>query len=351
MLALLEQCVTSMGGTFAMEDTDSMAIVANKNGGMISCVGGELQTGTGGAAIRALSWEQVESIVRRFESLNPYDRSAISGSVLKIEDVSFDSITKVQRELRCFAISAKRYALFTVDQNDAPDWVDGKEHGLGHLLNPTEPGVEDTKWINHAWENMIRRTLGFNAKPLSFSDVPAVGRITVSSPHVMRPLRAFNDDKPYADQIKPFNFIVTCQVAPFGHPTGADVAHFHLIAPYDLDSRHWRRMPWTDQYSGKQYQITTSRDHGTAKTERVRTYGEVLEEYEFHPEAKCANGLDNACDQQTVGLLRRRHVSPLILKFIGKESNALEDLEAGMVQSEREVYTEYCDPMRDEWRC
>jgi hypothetical protein len=37
------------------------------------------------------------------------------------------------------------------------------------------------------------------------------------------------------------------------------------------------------------------------------------------------------------------------IKFIGKESNSLEDFEGGLVQSAQNVYTEYPDPSRDEW--
>ena len=36
-------------------------------------------------------------------------------------------------------------------------------------------------------------------------------------------------------------------------------------------------------------------------------------------------------------------------RYIGKESNALEDVEAGLIQSAESVYTEYCDPRRGEW--
>ena len=37
MLALLEHSVRKLGGTYAMEDTDSMAIVATEHGGPIPC--------------------------------------------------------------------------------------------------------------------------------------------------------------------------------------------------------------------------------------------------------------------------------------------------------------------------
>ena len=53
MLALLERCVTDHGGTYAMEDTDSMAIVATKRGGLIPCPGGPYRTRNNEEAIRA----------------------------------------------------------------------------------------------------------------------------------------------------------------------------------------------------------------------------------------------------------------------------------------------------------
>jgi hypothetical protein len=37
MLALLEHCVSELGGTYVMEDTDSMAIVATERGGLVRC--------------------------------------------------------------------------------------------------------------------------------------------------------------------------------------------------------------------------------------------------------------------------------------------------------------------------
>jgi hypothetical protein len=138
-------------------------------------------------------------------------------------------------------------------------------------------------------------------------------------------------------------------VKPFGHPTGADPEHFHLIAPYESDPRRWLKMKWIDQYSGKQYSITTDGNHGTRTAARVKTYDEVAREYEYHPESKCADGFGNACDRQTVGLLQRRHVHIGYIKYISKESNHLEDVEAGLIHSEQSVYTEYPDPRRCEW--
>ena len=81
----------------------------------------------------------------------------------------------------------------------------------------------------------------------------------------------------------------------------------------------------------------------------MKTYGEVLKDYEYHPEAKCADAERNPCDKQTIGLLQRRHVKIGRIKPIGKESNSLEDVESGLIHAEQNIYTEYPDPRDDEW--
>ena len=224
------------------------------------------------------------------------------------------------------------------------------EHGLGHLLNPTGPESEDREWIAQVWYRMICNALGLHTEEVHFAGRPAVGRITVSSPALMRPLTEFNRGKAYPDQIKPFNFLLTCHVKPFGHPPGADPAHFHLIAPYQLDPKQWTNMEWIDQYSRKSYRISATGPHGTRFMARVKTYGDVLQEYEFHPESKCADTSEKPCSKQTVGLLQRRHIRVGQIKYIGKESNSLEDVQSGLIHSEQSVYTEYPDPRRDEWK-
>lgn len=355
MLTLLEHSVCKLGGTYAMEDTDSMAIIATEHGDTIPCAGGE------NGVVKALSWQQVENISNQFAALNPYDRRAVPRSILKIEDDNYDDPTTRdhQRQLYCLAISAKRYALFLRDERGNPvllrKGVNNKEdrwseHGLGHLLNPTDPESEDRGWIAQAWIRMIRNAFRKRTQNPSFEQQPAVGRTSIASPAVMRPLANLNEGKKYVDKIKPFNFLVTCHVKPYGHPPGVDAAHFHLIAPYEADSKEWLKNTWIDQYSGSHYKITTTGHHGDRYTARVKTYGEVLREYEVHPESKCADARGKPCDKQTVGLLQRRHVRIDEIKYIGKESNSLEEVEAGLHHSAENVYTEYLDRRRSEWQ-
>jgi hypothetical protein len=216
-------------------------------------------------------------------------------------------------------------------------------------LNPSDPESEDREWIAQAWLNIIHDALGLPTQKLGFEDFPAVGRVTVSSPAVMRPLAKLNEGKPYCDQIKPFNFLLTCHVNPLGHPIGAEPEHFHLIAPYESDPRKWLKLDWFDQYTGKRYRITTAGYYGTRQTARVKTYGELLHEYEFHAESKCADEKGKPSGKQTIGLLQRRHIRVDEVKCIGKESNSLEDVESGLIHCPQNVYTEYPDPRRDEW--
>jgi hypothetical protein len=109
-------------------------------------------------------------------------------------------------------------------------------------------------------------------------------------------------------------------------------------------------LPWIDQYSGTQHEITTEGFHGSRGVARVKTYGEVWREYEFHPGAKSADAKGKPSGKQSFGLLRRRHVRVERIIYIGKESNRLEEIEAGVIHSPESVYTEYPDPHREEWQ-
>ncbi len=103
---------------------------------------------------------------------------------------------------------------------------------------------------------------------------------------------------------------------------------------------------WTAR---KRERLSTTENYGSRDIVRVKTYGDILREYEFHPEAKCADADGNPCGKQTVGLLRRRRIRISEIRYIGKESNFLEDVEAGMLHSPHLAYTEYPDKRRDEW--
>ncbi len=224
------------------------------------------------------------------------------------------------------------------------------EHGLGHLRNPMNPDSEDRDWIPQAWISIIRRALGLPVEPLEFEGVPAMGRVPITSPTALRSLAKLNRGKKYRNRIKPFDSLLSCHVKPFGHPPDVEPQKFHLVAPYVPDPECWVDLPWIDQHSGTQYEITTEGFHGSRGVARVKTYGEVLREYEFHLGAKSADAKGKPSGKQTFGLLRRQHVRVERIIYIGKESNRLEETEAGIIHSPESVYTEYPDPSRDEWQ-
>lgn len=345
MLALLEREVTDRGGAYAFCDTDSMAIVASEQGGPVPCPGGQYRLPDGTAAVQALSWADVDAIVGRFTTLNPYDRDAVPGSVLEVEDVNFDPDTGARRELWCYAISAKRYALFTRSANGAPQIVDDgySEHGLGHLRNPDDPESEDRAWMRTVWTGIVTEALGQPFSWPAWADRPAMWRISASSPHVLRSLTKHQAGS-YDDDPKPFNFLISPHVAPLGHPAGVDPQHFHLVAPYTKDARQWTKLRWTDVYSGEKYAITTRDGVAGEGVARVQSYGDVIARYRVHPEAKSLGPDGRPCGKRTVGLLQRRPVSLGELVHIGKETNRLEDVEQGLVHDWDEVQLVFREP-------
>ena len=356
MLGLLEHCVLELGAAYVFEDTDSMAVVATERGGLVPCLGGPFQLSDGRRAVKALSWQQLYELAERFRKLSPY--SDKSRSILKIERDNYDPMTGKQRQLYCYAVSAKRYTLFLLNNDGTPVLLQKgvnnhedrwSEHGLGHLRNPFDFESENRGWIPQAWLNIVRKAMGLRTQPLSFEHLPAVGRVIITSPKVMRSLAKLNVGKKHRDRLKPFTFLLSCHVKQFGHPPGVDPEKFHLVAPYELNSDRWAEMDWIDQYTGKLYRIQTEGFHGSRGVARVKTYGDVLRDYEFHPGSKSADAKGKPSGRQTIGLLQRRHVRVGQIIYIGKESNRLEEIESGTVHSAQSVYTEYPDPRREEW--
>jgi hypothetical protein len=322
MLALLERCVTDLGGTWAFCDTDSMAIVCSHDAGLVPCPGGPERLTDGTAVVRALWFDQVESIRERFEALNPYDEGAVPGSILKDEATA-----------TCFAVSAKRYALYDLDEAGEPVFLDDhppSEHGLGQLLNPLDPDDDDRRWIPQIWSVIVREALGLPVERPSWFERPTMIRTSVTSPAVLRAFGHLNEGKPYRDQVKPFNFMLTAAgVTP---PAGIGPnERFRLVAPWESDPSRWSKLPWVDLHHPDRgsYRITTVA--GRSGQPKVDTYGDVAEKYAAHPEAKSLGTDGKPCGRGTMGLLQRRPATAGEIKLIGKESNRLEDRSTGLL--------------------
>jgi hypothetical protein len=380
MLALLERSVLDMGGSYAFCDTDSLAIVSSEHCELVPCPGGGYRTDDGQAAIRALSWADVDAIVARFAALNPYDRTAVPGSVLKVETENYDA-SGARQQLHCWAISAKRYCLFNRDADGTPRLRKVSEHGLGGVyLDPTDPRpaldprgpglayepegdaddeslepaavpvVKARPWIVEAWAWLLGDALGRPTTSPSWLDRPAVSRVTVSSPPLLKPFAGYNRKRAPGARVRPFNFVLLAHPAdPFrAEPVSP-------MAPYEPDPRQWERMGWTDRHGGAAVRIHVERPGaerlmgGRARV-AVQSFRHVLEAYRYHPEAKSCAPDGQPAGKQTVGLLQRRPVTPLgPPALIGKEANKLEAVRVGLVETEAEVLNRYPDPEHSVW--
>jgi hypothetical protein len=308
-------------------------------------------------AIRALSWSEVDEIVDGFAALNPYARDAVPSSILKIEKYNHDGNdeTKARRVIECFSISAKRYCLFVRESDGRSRIVHNSEHGLGALLNPLDQddsGAEDPvdagecegrKWIAEAWTHIVADALGYESALPAWYALPAVSRLAVSKPGLLAPFKTQNRKRSYEDQIKPFNFALCVHLAHDGYPDGADPLHFHLVAPYERRPSLWVKSKWVDRYSGRRFGIRTGPVSGVASSThaRVSSYADYLEQYAWHPEPKSAGATGEACGRDTTGLLYRRHIAVGAVDVIGKESNSLDEVEAGAVGDWEDVLTIY----------
>ncbi|MAG37263.1 MAG: hypothetical protein CL878_13600 [Dehalococcoidia bacterium] len=337
MLALLERSVTDLGGTYAFCDTDSLAIVATEHGGLVPCPGGTHADG-GAPAVKALSWAEVQQLVDRFAALTPYDQAVVPGSILQLEDENYDTDTHERRQLYCLAISAKRYALYNLDAAGRPVLRKWSEHGLGHLLNPEGPSDQPSKrWIKQVWEYLLAPFHGQTPEPLPWADLPALSRFTVSTPTLLKYFEGWNEGQAYADQIKPFNFVVLAHAASLGPNRQT------LIAPYETDPKKWLDLDWTDVRTQTRHQITTGESFGGTTRVRVKTYGDVVGLYRVHPETKFLGPEGEPCGRTTSGLLRRQPVLTQGIIHIGKEANRVEEVKVGLIQDPEAVYTFYVD--------
>jgi hypothetical protein len=225
------------------------------------------------------------------------------------------------------------------------------EHGLGHLLNPLDPNRDDRDWITHAIELLIYEPeLILTGGGPPWLDFPALTRFAFSTNDLQRAFNAYNATRPWAEQIKPFNFLLHAHIAPCGYPAGVDPTRCRLLAPYESSPSRWLELPWTNLHTGQQHPVTTDPDDHRAEVTRLKTYRDVLALYAIHPEPKSLDPDGNPCTRRSPpGLLQRRPITALTYSLIGKESNRLDETTAGLVGSIDDTLTTYNSPTENAW--
>jgi hypothetical protein len=295
LLGMLEKCIADAGGAYLFCDTDSAAIVSSKHRMQIVMPDGE--------AITALSWAEVQNIVDRFESLNPYDRKLVPGSILKIHKINWDQ-NKRRRQLFGYSIAAKRYALYTKTDNDI-QIVEPKAHGLGYFYppkdSPKEWKHETPHWIFKAWDWIVRGVLGLERTKPAWFDLPVMMKLTLSTPH-----HALKNLAKGA-LTRPNNFMMLPQISRFGYPEDVDHNKFTLITPFSTERDQWMHSKCVNihDHQSPVYELTNESDGSRVLP---KNFFMLLDSYQNHPEAKSLGPDGKPCDCDTRGLLQRAHI-------------------------------------------
>jgi hypothetical protein len=259
----------------------------------------------------------VNAIIKRFESLNPYDPKLVDGSILRLHKVNFDSNQQLQ-QLFGIAIAAKRYALYTKSHGDI-EIVEPKAHALGFFYPPCDSpegwNHEVPLWVFEAWDWIIRGFLSLDRRKLKWSDLPVMMKLTLSGPyHALQHLAK-------SPLTRPNNFMMIPQLARFGVPSGIDPGTFTLITQFSSERGDWMKSKCINIHDPQSpiYELTHEYDGQRAM---AKNFFMLLEAYKNHPEAKSVANDGSPCRYDTRGLLQRAHVIadwPPV--YIGKESD------------------------------
>lgn len=271
----------------------------------------------GKPGFKALSLRAIRAIADKFKRLHPYDPSLVS-EILKIEDVSFEHSNpqKPFRQLYGYAISAKRYSLYTHSENNI-QIEKASGHGLGYLFAPKErkenEEEETPQWVIEAWNFLLRRELKLRAEEPPWLELPAMMRMVVTTPNV------FKHQRP--EWLGPFNFFLFPIASVLGgYPAGYDNSNFLFITPCESDRKKWKSLTGVNLADGQKFQIamrpTVNQDRVIPDSLRI-----ILRNYLDKPEVKSLAADGTPCTGTTQGLLLRAKMIAGKLVPVGKETD------------------------------
>ena len=330
LCAMLERAVRDMGGgQIAAMDTDSAMIVSTKDGGLLPCAGGphrlaKYHEGSGNAAIRALSFAEVDTIRERFEALNPWRRT-LKAPFLKLEKENFDESGERQ-PLYFYGNSAKLYCLFNLQGNELLVRKPSG-HGLGFLQAPYtiaewqrrtgRKWKEDLPpWIYETWHFILSRELSLPYRPPSWLKQPALMSVPVTTPQVWARIGIFKD------VIRPF----TVMTVPFPKRETIDDPLWsgYFIMPHTKHLKDLHGCMMVNIVSGQSFHIYDKHLSRLPKPPgwlSLRTMEDEINRILSRAESKFCTPNGGVCTPRTVGLLVRRHIIAGEFHFIGKEAS------------------------------
>ena len=221
------------------------------------------------------------------------------------------------RQLYGYAISSKRYALYTRSENNI-QIEKASGHGLGYLFAPkerqeNEENEETPQWVMEAWNFLLRKELKLRAEEPPWLDLPAMMRMVVTTPNV------FKHQRP--EWLGPFNFFLFPIVSVLGgYPAGYDNSNFLFITPYESDRKKWKSLTGVNLADGQKFQIAM---RPTANQDKVipDSFRIVLHNYLGKPEVKSLAPDGTPCTGATQGLLLRAKIIAGKLVPVGKETD------------------------------
>jgi hypothetical protein len=198
------------------------------------------------------------------------------------------------------------------------------EHGLGFLYVPdhrkryTPEDCQDRessypRWIVEAWERGLTNHFrmlndpesALAGKALWFDDLPAVMRVRITTPMVMKALRKLDPNA-----ARPFNFAMSPILAEH-------IANCTLITKFNKHPETWATQEYTEIHSGKTVRLNGKYAGRILKPQTLRN---VLWRHFLHPEDKSLSADGQPCTAHTRGLLIRRPVQAMTpFVFMGKE--------------------------------
>ena len=233
MLALLQNAVEAQGGTYAFMNTDSMAVVASAYPETCSILD------FGGIRVPVLPREEIDRIVERFDSLNPYDARIIP-HLIKMEPENYPP--KKEESFLCYNRKTKVFAIKTGEDeevsrqddlwiytatyqshclyNQYADWLILRKSSylvLGTYLSPDKGDPDDRQWIDRAW--LLAIAGDYRGMDSGWASQPALYPIKLNHPLQMTTAhldynRHFARGS-YSKGIKPFNTVVRAAKSSF----------------------------------------------------------------------------------------------------------------------------------------
>ena len=323
MLAIAERTARDIGLDWAFCDTDSMAFMKPEH------------------MSENHFRDSVQFVVDQFVKLNPYD---FEGSLLKVEDENYVDAPEGRKLAALYAlpVSAKRYALFNIDDQNQPIIRKASTHGVGQYVSPYQ--LEDApasipspkyklkdvdRWEHDLWYVIVRAALAGDIDSVDLSvlpglNKPAASQYAATSPDRLAWFDAHNKKSSPEKHVGPSNFLLTFQARP-----RADLVPVRMILKQDKPRRGRKRKPKVIRpvapyHHDPAIAAKQAFDRETDKPVKVSellTYADVLRDYHRHPETKFLNAgaYENGSTER-----RCIHIRAENIHYIGKESNEWE---------------------------